>query len=262
MPTAPRPCSRPPPPSAPWPRWSCARANGHPTLAELPAENDLTLVPLAGGFALLHQRGVFVFDDWRAEPLPLVALCEETRRCVRLLGALREVETRLAARLAAGPLPDASRKPWRSLGILTDLAVQRAHLAGAHYRNAPADLSPEVRRFRAQLIACWGIDKCSEDLQRRLTQMEDAIRTASTLRTQGLVQMLSVYGLPFFIGGGVVSLVGPWIESLPASKGEVALTKLGLYLGLAIVLIGGVRLVQYLWVRAAARLPKSQEPRP
>jgi len=47
-----------------------------------------------------------------------------------------------------------------------------------------------MRRFRTQLASCWGIDKSLEELQRRLTQLEDAVHTTSTLRTQGLVTVL------------------------------------------------------------------------
>ena len=228
------------------------------TLAGLPAEQDLELVPLSGGFGILHAGGVLLFDDWRSETLPVDELRQEVQRCVALLGVLREVEGHLAVHR---PAPEATARPWRSIGVLADLAAQRTHLARARDENASASVSPEVRRFRTQLSAWWGIDQAADALQRRLTQMEDAIRTTSTLRTQGLVQILSVYGLPFFISGGVLNLVGPWLDTL-AGKGEVTLMKLGLYLGLAATLIAGIRLVQWLWVRAAARLPKASEPRP
>jgi hypothetical protein len=56
-------------------------ADGPLTLADLPPEQDLMLVPLAGGFAVLHEQGVFLFDDWRSERLPVDALREEFRRC-------------------------------------------------------------------------------------------------------------------------------------------------------------------------------------
>ncbi len=224
-------------------------AEGPLLLTDLPPEQELTLTPLAGGFAVLHEHGVFLFDDWRSERLPVDEFREEFHRCFQLLCAIREVDSRLDARLQARPLLDPTLKPWRSIAVLTDLAAQRAELARAQYQYEPHSPSAEVRRFRTQLASCWGIDKSIEELQRRLTQLEEAVRTTSTLRTQGLVQILSVYGLPFFISNGITTALGPWLEMLVATKGGASLLKVGVYLGLATVLIAGMRGLQRFWVR-------------
>lgn len=120
-------------------------------LAKLPAETDLHLVPLAGGFAVLHQRGVLLFDDWRDQHLPVAELIEEVQRYVRWLGTLHKVDRHLAARRQADSRCDATHWTWQSMSVLTDLATQRSRLAYARDKNAPASPAPEVRHFRAQL---------------------------------------------------------------------------------------------------------------
>ncbi|MFO1430388.1 MAG: hypothetical protein U1F76_09655 [Candidatus Competibacteraceae bacterium] len=214
-------------------------AQGPLTLAQLPAEQELTLIPLAGGFTVIHEQGVFLFDDWRSERLPVDELREEFHRCFQLLCTVRTVESELDARLQARSLPDTTLKPWRSIAVLTELAAQRAELAKAQYRYGLHSSSAEVQRFRDQLASRWGIDKSLKELQRRLAGMEDAVRTTSTLRTQGLVQILSVYGLPFFISNGIVNALG--------CKGWAAVL---LYLVLAAALIAGARGLQRHWIRS------------
>ncbi|WP_295445998.1 hypothetical protein [uncultured Thiodictyon sp.] len=121
-----------------------------------------------------------------------------------------------------------------------------------------------MRRFRTRLNAWPGIDQAADDLQRRLTQMEDAIRTTSTLRTQGLLQVLSVYGPPFVISGGITTQMGSLLNTAAAALqwGDpgASLLKLGVYLGLASVLIAAMRLTQHLWLNAVTRLPELLAP--
>jgi len=226
-------------------------ADGPLRLADLPPEDELTSVALAGGFAVVHRRGAFLFDDWRSERLPIEALREEFHRCFQLLGAIREVEYRLDARLQSRSMLDPTLSPWRSIAVLAELAEQRAELARAQYEYGLHSANATVRRFRSELASCWGIDKSLDDLQRRLTQLEDAVRTTSTLRTQGLVQILSVYGLPFFVSGAITSALAPWLETLVdlAAKGTASLLKVSVYLGLAASLIAGVRGLQRFWSR-------------
>ena len=130
-------------------------------------------------------------------------------------------------------------------------------LAQAHDRNAPASQDPEVRHFRARLDAQWGLERTAEDLQRRLTQLEDAIRTTSALHTQGLMQVLSVYGLPFVVSGGITSQLAPLLDvaanTLSRGVAGASLFKFGVYLGLAAVLIALMRLVQHRWLKGATR---------
>lgn len=232
-------------------------ATGPVTLAELPALTELDLVPLAGGFAVLHQRGVLLFDDWRNAPLPVDELVEEVRRGVRWLGTLHQVDRHLAVGRHADPRREVQRHAWQAIGVLADLAAQRSRLAQARDRNAPASRDPEVRNFRARLDTQWGLDRTAEALQCRLAQLEDAIRTTSALHTQGLVQVLSVYGLPFVVSGGITSQLAPLLDTaantMPGGVAGASLFKFGVYLGLAAVLIALMRLVQHRWLKAATR---------
>ena len=238
-------------------------AEGLLRFADLPPAQDITVTPLAGGFAVLHEHGVFLFDDWRSERLPVNELREEFQRCFELLRTIREVDSQLAARLQAQSMLDPTLKPWRSIAVLIELAAQRAKLAKAQYHYGLHSSSADVRRFRDQLASRWGIDKSFEELQRRLAGMEDAVRTTSTLRTQGLVQILSVYGLPFFISNGITTALSNWIDVIERGR-DAALVKVGVYLGLAATLIVLMRGLQYLWVRSrksrAAATRPAQDP--
>jgi hypothetical protein len=237
-------------------------ATGALILADLPAEQDLVWVPLAGGFAVIHEQGAFLFDDWHSERLPVDELREEFHRCFQLLCTVRTVDSELEARLQVRSLLDTTLKPWRSLKVLTELAAQRAKLARAQYHYALHSPDSELRRFRAELASCWGIDKSLDELQRRLTGMEEAVRTTSTLQTQGLVQMLSAYGLSFFVSGAITGWLVPWLESLVVAKGSASLLKVAVYLVLAATLITGVRGLQRRWVRSGKSSAKVPTARP
>lgn len=50
------------------------------SLANLPEPVEFDVVALYGGFAVVHDAGALVFDDWRAERLFLDKVREEFER--------------------------------------------------------------------------------------------------------------------------------------------------------------------------------------
>ncbi|MDQ2694835.1 MAG: hypothetical protein M3Z21_05545 [Pseudomonadota bacterium] len=225
------------------------KSNAPVGVAGLPEEADFDVVPLAGGFAVIHEKGVLLFDDWRVERLELEELQAEFRRAGGLLGEIGWVGQRLDEIVQEKTA--ASRSKRAPAAVLADLSTLRARLAAARQRFGPKSGREDVRRFRARLEERWGIEKGVETLYKRVAEIEDAARTMSALRTQRLVSILSTYGLPFFISSAITTFLSPWIKQSPwleETEGwESSLLHVGVYLGVAGTLIGLVLLLQ--WVR-------------
>lgn len=206
----------------------------------LPEENEFEYLPVSGGFAILHDRGVLLFDDWRAERLRLGKLIEELQRVFDLLGMV--CLTRADLDTLSQELSAKTRRPAPAL--LGDMATLRARLTPAEQRLQPASHWEDVRRFRKALERRWGLEGALPELHKRVVQFEEAVRTDSTLRTQRLVSIIASYGLPFYISSAVTGFLAPVIDRSPYQwlGFDPAAVKVSIYVALALSLVAAIKL--------------------
>lgn len=210
------------------------------SVTDLPEEQEFDFASLRGGFAVIHEQGVFLFDDWRVAPLKLPELKEEFHRAFGMLSEVHWVDSRLNGLVheRAVAFPRTSSRPPPA--VLADLATLRARLAETKQRYGLKSEHEDIRRFRQRLESRWGIDHVADGLHRRVAELEDAFRTTSTLQTQGLIRILSTYALPFLISSATTNFLSPWIGARAAAVGCSSWTPLlqvVIYVVLAGVLI-------------------------
>ncbi|QLH51893.1 MAG: hypothetical protein HWD57_20455 [Candidatus Accumulibacter cognatus] len=218
---------------------------------DLPVPDEFNVLPLHGGFAILHDQGVLVFDDWRTERLRLPQLAEEFERVFQTLGTGRDVARALDALFEERT---SGRKPRPTAAVLGDLATLRSRLTEAGYQYQPGSHWADVRAFRAALETRWCVGDAIKNLHTRVSQLEDAIRTASTLETQRLTYILSTIGLPFVISNSLTGFLKPWLvgSQLPPGPREVWAPTL-FYFGVALILIALIHIALKRWLLSARK---------
>ena len=217
------------------------------TVEDLPAMDEFSVVPLHGGFAMVHDQGALVFDDWRPERLRLKQLDTEFERVFQLLGTVRDAEKALDdlfAERAAG------QKSRPAAAVLGDLALLRGRLTEAGHHYQPDSHWADVRAFREMLEKRWCLGDAIKSLHARVSQLEDAIRTASSLETQRLAYILSTIGLPFFVSGALTGFLKSWLGVTFPKLGEVWAPAL-FYLGVAFILISLIHVALKRWLLSA-----------
>lgn len=221
------------------------------TVEDLPTPEEFNVVPLHGGFAIVHDRGVLVFDDWHTERLRLQQLDEAFDQTFQILSTVRDVERaldELFEERAAGP------KTRPAAAVLGDLATLCGWLTDAGHRYQPVSHWADVRTFRATLENRWCVGDAIKNLHARVSQLEAAIRTASSLETQRLTYLLSTIGLPFILSGALTGFLKPWLVgaqiSIPPGPREVW-APTGFYLGVALLLIGLIHTALKRWLSSA-----------
>jgi len=207
---------------------------------DLPMPDEFGVMPLHGGFAIVHDRGALVFDDWRPENFRLEQLGAEFERAFQLLGTVRDVE-RALDELFRERATGKNARP--AAAVLGDLTFLRGRLTEAGHQAQSGSHWADVHAFRAALDSRWGLGDALKNLPARVAQLEDAIRTASTLETQRLAYILSTIGLPFFVSGALTGFLKPWLgEGWP---------QVGFYLSTAGVLIGLIHIALKRWLSSA-----------
>ncbi len=131
------------------------------TVEDLPAMDEFSVVPLHGGFAIIHDQGALVFDDWRPERLRLDKLETEFDRTFQILDTVRCVERALDTLFAERA---AGQKSRPTAAVLGDLATLRGRLVEAGHEYQPGSHWADVRAFRAALEDRWCVDDALKNL--------------------------------------------------------------------------------------------------
>ena len=104
-----------------------------------------------------------------------------------------------------------------------------------------------MRAFRETLEKHWCLGDAIKNLHARVSQLEDAIRTASTLETQRLAYILSTIGLPFIISNSLITFLKSWLGVTFPKLGEVWAPTL-FYLVVAFILLGLIHIALKRWL--------------
>lgn len=214
------------------------------TVEDLPAMDEFSVVPLHGGFVIVHDGGALAFDDWRTERLRWQQLDTEFERVFQLLGTVRDMEKALDDLFEERAI---GKKPRPAAAVLGDLAILRSRLTEAGHQYQPGSHWADVRAFRAALETRWCGNDAIKNLHARVSQLEDTIRTTSTLETQRLVYIVSTIGLPFFVSGALTGFLKSWLGATFPSLGEIWAPTL-FYLGVALILIGLIHIALKRWL--------------
>jgi hypothetical protein len=178
-----------------------ARAPGETgpvTLKDLPSPESFDFVELPGGFAVVHEKGVLLLDDWRSQELDAKTLQKEFELAARRVALLHDVRERVKALLkevgerAAG----GSGRGRGELALLEDLTALKLQMRTELAETLSKAPAPALRRFREVLETRWGVGRALEEQYEAMGELETTLRDHSELRTNRMIGVLTLYGFP------------------------------------------------------------------
>ncbi|MCB1318007.1 MAG: hypothetical protein KDK27_18710, partial [Leptospiraceae bacterium] len=177
----------------------------------LPPIETLDFILLPGGFCVIHEAGIVLFDDWQRHDLPVAELHTEIEllmdRYDYLEGGTGENSNALRIRVhelgqAIMGLNQGRYKKLSKEKLLMQINkikfdVERTWL------NTEGAL--RWRDFRAAVEKRWGLTGAKEEIYATLDRLESTLRTETEIRTGKLVSILTIYGFPIAIFAGFFS---------------------------------------------------------
>lgn len=126
-----------------------------------------------------------------------------------------------------------------SVAILHELIELRGELVTAEHCYGPTRQRADIRVFREALERRWSLDGAVQGLQVRISQLENAIRTSSSMDTERLVYIISTIGLPFAISQSLTPIMQKWFaDSLAWMNPTVVAVVLFFGISLILILLG------------------------
>ncbi len=169
-------------------------------LTDLPREGAYDEVHLTGGIAIIHHDGVFLFDDWENEDLPVAALWAECRNAVHRLHTACDARRNLNRLTAKASEVLADRRVTGPLStLLEDLAATRADVQRTMTDTDTPEGRPEAARFRERLETAWGVRDELAQVYDHAQRLQESIRGRAAVRANQTITALTVYGFPLLL---------------------------------------------------------------
>lgn len=177
---------------------ACAEAE-HPAgvpLDALPDPRSFDFLKLPGGFGVVHGRGVLLIDDWCNEKLNVAGCRHEFDQVATRLRSVHQVGAK--AEKLVKQLQDglAKGKPLPYRDLIWRLSGLRLRLRTALFQTRVASEDTSVLDFRETLERRWGLAGQLAELNETLEQLDHLAQTQMELRSNRLLNGLTVYGFP------------------------------------------------------------------
>jgi hypothetical protein len=165
-------------------------------LSDLPDERSFDFLELPGGFAVIHNKGVLLIDDWSSEPLDKSACQQEFEQMARRLETVRRLNQDLAILVQkVGALVKEGRK-LSYMKIISQLSLSQLELRSALFATRALSEDEKVLTFRDRLEKRWGIDAQLANVNDVAEHMSTMVRDHAEVRSNYLISGLTIYGFP------------------------------------------------------------------
>lgn len=199
------------------------------SLADLPDRDSFIRVEISGGFALIHERGVVVFRDWRLTTFNKEAVLDAFDAAWRTLETSILQATRVNDIVSNSKNPKGFRLTRDMQLALEDLhkVKETLHRAQMELDHPPVDR--EAARLRAVMTETWGAPGHLE----KVLQQADAASTQ--LESEGAISQriglnwLTRYGLPLGIAGTIAPIISDAISPPTYSTSDSSWMGIGVY---------------------------------
>ena len=227
------------------------RKSGLPGMDSMPEKHAYDVVEIEGGTAVVSRDGVFVFDDWRVQPVDTNTLRTEFEAVCRRLDAI--FTTQHALGVIKKTLDDAEQGKRVDIDLrLAELGKERKKIREEIDSTGPSSLRYDVTCFRTALEKRWEVMGRLEDLQGRFEECYRELTSIRNSRTDHYVRLITVYAVPIgltaqLFGFAFVDMpdpLGGWFTKALAIQPPLHLTAVSLAICIA---ASAVALVSKSW---------------
>jgi hypothetical protein len=178
-----------------------------PPIHALPDPNEFDFLEVTGGVIIIHRQGVFVLDDWDSGQLDLNQFLLEFKELHQRNIITGEMIQRISNQLkqANEEILTGPRITRSKLNKI--MTKQKIEIREAIFKQLTYTQDQSILSFRKKVEERWGIISELKELYDTVVETEKIIQSYSESQTNHLIQMISIYGFPFVLFGGLFQFV-------------------------------------------------------
>jgi hypothetical protein len=216
-----------------------------PPIYPLPPESSFDFVETPFGYAIVHENGVFLLDDWNTESLKLALYQQEIEHVVEqvtLFQAIHQDSIQMMSKVLTWLKTKQTLSNDKLIEINHWISLNKTKIRYAILTTMFSSSDYHLQIFRETLEKRWTLHSQLQELYESISELEQIIENHTNLKTNRLVVLIAIFGFPAVLFSGLLELI---FENVPSYKWlGIHWTGLLLFVVLSLLGIGG--LVSYL----------------
>lgn len=181
-----------------------------PPIHPLPLEDSFDFMELPFGYALINQKGIFILDDWNNEPFDYSLYKNEVRHLMERVETFQQIHqeciemmTKVKAwlnqyeTLSGDKLSEVNH--W--------ITKQKTEIRHTLLRTMLSSSDYYLQTFRKAIEKRWAIQSQLNELYNTVTELEHIIENHMNIRTNRLINLITIFGFPFVLFSGLFELI-------------------------------------------------------
>lgn len=184
--------------------------NNQNEIVHLPSKESFDFVDFPGGFCLIHQNGVVVFDDWSRDQTDIVSYHTEFVNLLKRYDAIKKFQMTIEKEieLVLNKLQDLKKIRGELVSLSDSLAKIKIQLRKDIFQTMPSVEDYHLEEFRKTIEKRWGLNTQLNELYDTVSEIEITIKSMVETRTNKVISGITIYGFPFAVLASIFA--GTW----------------------------------------------------
>lgn len=189
-----------------------------PPIHPLPQKDSFDFIELPCGYALIHDKGIFILDDWNSEQLDFVQYTTEVKNLIERVKVFKKIHrecTEMMAKIQIW-LNDTQNLSVKSLLEANHwITIKKAEIRHTLLRTMLSTSDYYLQRFRQTVEKRWAIQSQLDELYNTISELEHIIENHMSLRTNRLIDLITIFGFPLALFSGLFEII---FQDIPSPK--------------------------------------------
>lgn len=219
--------------------------NTIPPIHPLPQEDSFDFIELPCGYALIHDKGIFILDDWISEELDLPQYTTEVRNLIERLNIFNQIHKECIEMMSNIQiwLNDTQTLSGKYLLEANHwITIKKAEIRHTLLKTMLSSSDYYLQSFRQTIEKRWAIQSQLDELYNTITELEHILENHMSLRTNRLIDLITIFGFPLALFSGLFEII---FQDIPSPR-WLGINWTGLFLFFILSLISTWGLNQYI----------------
>lgn len=198
---------------------ACASNPNHamiPPIHPLPQVNSFDFIEIPSGFALIHNQGIFILDDWNNDSLEFTLYKKEVTKLIERVKIFDHIHKECVEMMS-----DVKKSLKQSQTLSADkltvynhwITMKKTEIRHTILKTMLASSDYDLQVFRNTIEKRWAINTQLNDLYDTVSELEHILENHMNLRTNRLITLITIFGFPFALFSGLFEVVFQEIPS-------------------------------------------------
>lgn len=192
--------------------------NTIPPIHPLPQKDSFDFIEIPCGYALIHDKGIFILDDWISEELDFPRYTTEVKHLMERLKVFKQIHKECiemmsniqtwlnnAETLSGKYLLEANQ--W--------ITLKKAEIRHTLLKTMLSSSDYYLLTFRQTVEKRWAIQSQLDELYNTITELEQILENHMSLRTNRLIDLITIFGFPLALFSGLFEII---FEGIPSPQ--------------------------------------------